>query len=672
MAMIDPARIRNVGILGDGGAGKTTLLEHVLFDTGVVNRVGSVEEGTTVGDYLEEEKEHHHTVTMKLAHVEWQGERIHLVDHPGYADFVGDVAASSAVLDGVVIVVDASAGPQAGADNAVKYASLHNVPRAFFINKLDREHTDFYTTVEELRATYGKQCVPLVVPVGNGHGIEGVINILDGDTSPVAQQIGKIKEDLSDAIAECDEEMLAKYLESGELSSEEFHRGLHQCIMEGKIVPVIAGCAERDLGMRELLDLIADGFPSPAERHVVVHDGRGNQVELEVSADAPFLGQVFHSAIDPYVGHLTFFRVLNGTLRSNSEVFNHTRGHKERVGQILLLNGKNQEPVDEVGPGDLAAITKLKNTHFGDTIEAVGSDYEALPIELPEGMMRLAIVPKSRADEDKIGEALAKLHEEDPTFEHYRDEQTSEHIIRGVGDMQLSVLLERMRRQFNVSADVRPPRIAYRETIRGRAEVRGRHKKQSGGHGQYGDVQIRVSPNGRGEGYRFIDSITGGVVPRQYIPAVDKGCQDALSRGVISGHPVVDVVVELFDGTYHTVDSSDMAFQIAASMAIQDAIRQAQPCLLEPYVNLEITVPDEYMGDITGDLNGRRGRVLGIEPLGHGRQLIRASAPEAEVLSYSSQLRSMTQGKGSFAAHASHYEEVPEHIAKPLIAAAQK
>lgn len=672
MGMIDPSKIRNVGILGDGGAGKTLLLEHILFDAGAVSRLGSIEEGTTVGDYLQEEIEHHHTVTMKLAHVEWKGERIHLVDHPGYSDFVGEIAASSAVLDGVVIVVDAAAGPQSGADNAVKYASLHNVPRAFFVNKLDREHTDFDDVVRQLREVYGKQCVPLVVPVGAGQSLERVVNIFDGDTTGIESAIARIREEMSDAVAEVDESLLTAYLDTGELSPEDFHRGLHLGITQGKIMPIIAGSAERDMGMRELLDLIAESFPSPVERHVIVHDGSGNLVELPVSADAPFLGQVFHAAIDPYVGHLNFFRVLNGTLKSNSEVYNHTRGHKERVGQILLLNGKNQETVDQVGPGDLAAITKLKNTHFGDTLEAVGQDYEVPAIELPEGMVRLAIIPKTRADEDKIGEALGKLHEEDPTFAHYRDENTGEHIIKGVGDMQLSVLLERMQRQFGVSAEVRPPRIAYRETIRGTAEVRARHKKQSGGHGQYGDVHIRVRPNGRGEGYLFVDKITGGVVPRQYIPSVDKGAHEALTRGVISGHPVVDIVVELFDGSFHTVDSSDMAFQIAASMAIQDAVKQASPCLLEPYVTMEITIPEEFMGDITGDINSRRGRILGIDAAGTGRQLVRASIPEAEVLSYSSALRAMTQGKGSFEMHPSHYEEIPEHLAASIIAEAKQ
>ncbi|MBI1318098.1 MAG: elongation factor G [Candidatus Hydrogenedens sp.] len=666
MSMLDPSRIRNVGVLGHGGVGKTTLIENVLHDAGVVNRVGTVEDGTTVGDYLQEEKEHHHTITMKLAHVDWNGVRVHLVDHPGYADFVGEVAASSAVLDGVVILVDGAAGPEVGTDNAVKYADLHKVPRAFFVNKLDRDQTDFATVVEQLKEAYGKACVPLVVPTGSGP-ISGVVNILD-EAAESDPAFAALREQAMDVVAETDDSLTEKYLDGQKLTPDELRQGLHDGIARGDIMPILAGSATQDIGMRELLDLIALCFPSPVDRHVVVHKGDGSLVELEVSPDAPFLGQVFHSAIDPYVGHLTFFRVLTGTLKSQSDFINHTRGHKERTGQIYLLNGAQQEPVEAVGPGDLAAMTKLKDTHFGDTIEAIGADFEADPIELPEGMVKLAIVPKSRADEDKIGESLGKLHEEDPTFDHFRDEQTHEHIIRGMGDMQLEVLLERMERQFGVHAEVRPPRIAYKETIRGSAEAHGRHKKQSGGHGQFGDVHIRVRPNERGAGYEFVDSITGGVVPRQFIPSVDKGSQDALAKGIISGHPVVDIVVELYDGSFHTVDSSDMAFQVAASMAIQEAVQKARPCLLEPVANVSVTTPDEYLGDITGDLNGRRGRILGIEPAPGGKQTIQAQVPEREMLSYASKLRSITHGKGSYESRFSHYEELPEHLEKAVIA----
>jgi elongation factor G len=667
MAMLDPSRIRNVGVLGHGGVGKTTLIENILHDAGVVSRVGSVEDGTTVGDYLQEEKDHHHTITMKLAHIDWKGTRIHLVDHPGYADFVGEVAASSAVLDGVIILVDAAAGPEIGTDNAVKYADLHKVPRAFLVNKLDRDHTDYLQVVERLRASYGKQCVPLVVPVGAGSGISGVVNILD-ESQAASPELESLREQAMDVVAETDDSLTEKYLDGQKLTTDELRRGLHDGITRGDIIPVLAGAATRDIGMRELLDLVAQCFPSPVDRHVIVHKGDGNLVELEVSPTAPFLGQVFHAAIDPYVGHLTFFRVLTGTLKSQSEFFNHTRGVKERTGQIYLLNGSVQEPVDAVGPGDLAAMTKLKDTHFGDTIEALGEDLEADPIELPEGMVKLAIIPKSRADEDKIGEALGKLHEEDPTFEHYRDEETREHIIRGMGDMQLEVLLERMERQFGVHAEVRPPKIAYKETIRGEAEAHGRHKKQSGGHGQFGDVHLRVRPNARGAGYEYVDSITGGVVPRQYIPSVDKGSRDALAKGVLAGYPVVDIVVELFDGSFHTVDSSDMAFQIAASMAVQEAVQKARPCLLEPVAAVAITTPDEYLGDITGDLNSRRGRILGIDPAASGKQIIQAQVPERELRGYASKLRSFTHGKGSYESRFSHYEELPEHLEKAVMA----
>jgi elongation factor G len=398
-----------------------------------------------------------------------------------------------------------------------------------------------------------------------------------------------------------------------------------------------------------------------------VQDAQGQEVELKVGLNEPFLGQVFRSVVDPYVGHLTFFRVLTGTLRSDSEFYNVTRGVKERTGKVYLMNGKEQPQVDSVGPGDLAALTKLKNTHFGDTLAAVGLEYRMPPITLPDSMVKLAIVPKTRADEDKIGEALNRLAEEDPTFTHYRDEATREHVIKGMGDLQIDILLDRMKRKYHVEADTMTPRVAYRETVKGKAEVQGKHKKQSGGHGQYGDVQIRISPNERGGGYKFVDGIVGGVVPRQYIPHVDKGAQEALERGVISGNPVVDVVVELFFGSFHTVDSSEMAFKIAASLAIQKGVREAKPCILEPIMEIAVTVPEDYMGDITGDLNSRRGRILGMEPAGGGRQTIRAHVPEAEVLRYSTDLRSRTGGRGSYELKFDHYDEAPETIARELI-----
>lgn len=672
MATVTADKVRNVGILGHGGTGKTMLLEHVLHIVGKTSRLGKIEDGNTVCDYLEEEIQRQQTVAMKLVHAEWQGTRIHLVDHPGYADFQGEVAASIAVLDGVVIVVDATTGIQVGTDTAWKYAEKHHTPRAFFVNKLDREHTDFDETASLLQQTYGMQCVPLVIPVGKSSALRSVVNILTGENPEVADRIAALRSSMVDVVAESDDALLEKYLEAGELTPEEFNRGLQSGIQSGKIIPILAGSVEKEVGIAELMDTISNSFPSPLNRTFVAKDHSGNDVNIEVSPDAPFVGQVFRSVVDPYVGQLTLFRVITGTLRADTEFYNITTSSKERTGKIFLLCGKEQTLAPQVGPGDLAAMAKLKNTHFGDTIATPSCAFELPKIALPDSMVKLAIFPKSRADEDKIGEALNRIAEEDPTFTHCRDTNTNEHVIRGMGDLQLDILLERMKRKFNVEAETRTPKVAYRETIKKQAEAQGKHKKQTGGHGQYGDVHIRVKPNDRDKGYEFVDSVVGGVVPRQYIPHVDKGCQAALARGVIAGYPVVDIIVELFYGSYHEVDSSEMAFKIAASLAIQKCVKEANPCILEPIMEIAVTVPDEYMGDITGDLNSRRGRILGMEPAGPGRQCVRATVPEAEILHYSTDLRSKTAGRGSYALKFIHYEEVPQHIAQEIIAAYDK
>jgi len=669
---VDGAKVRNVGILGHGGTGKTTLIEHVLHAAGKTNRMGRVQDGNTVCDYLEEEIQRKQTISMKLAHVDWDGIRIHMVDHPGYADFLGEVAASVPVLDNIIVMVDASTGVQVGTDNAMAYADKYQTPRAIFVNKLDRENVDFDAVVESLRKTYGNQCVPLVIPIGKGESLKGAVNILTGDTSAVADEVAELKSEMTDAVAESDDALLEKFLETGELSHDEFDQGLHNGIKSGKIVPIIAGSVDKDVGVRELLDVISHAFPTPFERTVIAHNGTGKDIELKISPDSPFVGQVFRSVVDPYVGQLTLFRVFTGTLRSDSEFYNCSTQAKERTGKLFLMNGKEQKAVDAVGPGDLAAMTKLKHTHFGDTIAAPGTDLKLPKIALPESMVKLAIVPKSRADEDKIGEALNRLAEEDPTFSHYRDPATHEHIVRGMGDLQLDILLDRMKRKFHIEASTHPPKVAFKETVKGKSEVQGKHKKQSGGHGQYGDVHLRISPNGRGEGYKFVDSVVGGAVPKNFIPAVDKGCVEALEKGVIAGYPVVDIVVDLFYGSYHDVDSSEMAFKIAASMAIQKGVREARPCLLEPILQIEITVPDDCMGDINGDLNSRRGRILGLESAGPGRQRIRAMVPEAEVLTYSTSLRSISGGRGSYSLKFDHYDEVPDHVAQPIIAEYEK
>jgi elongation factor G len=669
---IDASKVRNVGILGHGGSGKTMLIEHILHKAGRTSRIGKIEDGNTAGDYLDEEKERQQTICMKLMTVEWKGSRVHIVDHPGYVDFGGEIAASTPLLDGLVILVDATTGVQVGTDSAFKYAELHHTPRAFFVNKLDRENSSFDEAVEDIQKNYGIHCVPLVIPVGSASQLGGVVNIFSGENAAIADQIETLRGKMKDAVAESDDALLEKYLEAGDLTPEEFDHGLQKGITSGKIVPILAGSVEKEIGIDELMDVIAHSFPSPLERHFVAKDPEGNDVEVKISSDGPFLGQVFRSIVDPYVGQLTLFRVISGTLRSDTDFYNVTTQTKERTGKIFFLCGKDQTQVPEAGPGDLAAMTKLKNTHFGDTIAVAGTRIEMPKIVLPESMVKLAIIPKSRADEDKMGEALNRIAEEDPTFRHYRDKETGEHVVKGMGDLQLDILLERMKRKYNVECETRTPKVAYKETVRGKSEVQGKHKKQTGGHGQYGDVHLRISPNERGAGYEFVDSIVGGVVPKQYIPHVDRGSQDALGKGVIAGYPVVDIVVDLYFGSYHDVDSSELAFKIAASLAIQKGVKEARPCLLEPVMEIAVTVPDEYMGDVTGDLNSRRGRILGMEPGGPGRQCIRSLVPEAEILRYSTDLRSMTGGRGTYMLKFSRYDEMPEQVAQGLIAAYEK
>jgi elongation factor G len=669
MASVDPNKIRNVGFLGHGGSGKTMLIEHILNDAGATQRVGTIAEGNTVGDYLEEEKEREQTICMKLMHCDWHGTRIHMVDHPGYVDFLGEVASSIGSLDAAVILVDATTGVQVGTDHAMSYCDANTTPRAIFVSKTDRDNTDYHAVVDALKETYGNHCVPLVIPIGEGSNLSGCVNIMKGDNPDVHDEVMELRTSITDVVAESNDELLEKFLDSGELSEEDFNRGMHEGIRAGKIVPIIVGSVELDIGVKELMDVIEELFPTPLERTIVGRNAKEEDVTMEASADGPFIGQVFRTLVDPFVGQLTLIRVLSGTLQTDSDFYNVTTNSKERTGKLHFLCGKEQSNVAAAGPGDLIALAKLKHTNFGDTVASAGTDIIFPKPAMPEAMVKLAIEPKSKADEDKIGEALHRIADEDPTFTHYRDPDTKEHVVRGLGDLQLEILLDRMHRKYHVEAQTRTPKVAIKETVKGKSDVKGKHKKQSGGHGQYGDVSLRISPSQRGAGYKFIDSVVGGVVPRQYIPHVDKGCQEALDRGVIAGYPVVDVTVELHFGSYHDVDSSEMAFKVAAAQAIKKGVVEARPCLLEPVMEIEITIPDEVMGDVNGDLNSRRGRIMGMETAGPGRQCIKAQVPEAEVLRYSTDLRSMTGGRGSYTMKFSHYDEVPEHVAQDIIAA---
>ena len=664
--------VRNIALYGHSGAGKTMLMEHLLHRAGVTNRLGSIKEGNTVGDYLSEEIEHQHSLSLKLSHFDWHGKRIHMIDHPGYSDFIGEVAATAPIIDGAIIVIDATTGPRVGTDYAMRFCERFKIPHAIFVNKMDHAKADFDGVMHAIQESYGPECIPLVIPVGHGKDLERVVHIIDGDLGDFAESVDTLKTAMMDVVAESDDELVEKYLDEGTLTHDEFEHGLQAGISSGHIVPVIAGSVELDMGVEELMTLVGDEFPSPLDRHVICTNGTSEEIDFEVSASGPFLGQVFRSVVDPFVGHLTLFRVFSGTLESDDEFLNVTSNNKERAGKLFLLQGKKQTAVSRVEPGDIAAMTKLKHTHFGDTISSVGTVVSLPKIHLPEPMMKLAIYAKSRGDEDKIGEALHHIAEEDPTFLHYRDADTNEHVIRGMGDLQLEILLARLKNKYKVDAETQLPKVAYRETIKGNADVQGKHKKQSGGHGQYGDVKIKFSPNPRGEGYLFVDSVVGGVVPRQYITHVDKGIQQSLQKGVISGYPVVDVVAELYFGSYHDVDSSEMAFKIAASHAVQDGIKEAKPCILEPVLEIEVTVPISSMGDVNGDLSGRRGRILGMDVAHGNKEVIRAAVPESEMLRYATELRSLSSGRGTFTAKFSHYEEVPEGVFKELVAAYEK
>jgi len=676
MSKPDLKKSRTIAMLGHGGAGKTTLIERALFEAGVVTRQGTIAERNTVSDYLDEERARGHSISLTPVCFDYDGCRFHMIDCPGYADFVGEIAASVRVVDGVILVVDAVEGIEIGTDTSWSYADKIGLPTLIFVNKLDRENAQFGQIVSQLQMSYGNQCTPLCVPIGSGTDLSAVAGLASSKPEDVPEsvrdQFSQMREKMVDTIAEGDDALLEKYLEEGALSDEEIGTGLLNGIKQRAVVPILGGSVEKGIGVKDLLDLIVRSFPNPLDRQPIsATDADGADTSVEPKVDGPLCGFVFKTVSDPYVGNLTLFRVYSGTLKADSEFYNTRKRSKERVGSLLLLRGKEQIPVDMVYPGDIGAIPKLKNTDVSDTMADAQNKLVIPEIEFPEPMVRLAIEPKSRADEDKIGQALRRIAHEDPTFKEYRDEDTRDHIISGMGDLHLDIVVDRLKNKYNVDVETRIPQVPYRETIKSSVKVQGKYKKQSGGRGQYGDVWLEVSPLERGSGFEFGDQIVGGVVPKNYIPAVEKGVVEALAKGVIAGYPVIDLKVVLYDGTHHPVDSSDMAFKIAGSMAIQKAVEQAQHCLIEPIMEIEVTVPNDNMGDITGDLNSRRGRILGIEP-GIGKQTIKAHVPLADVLRYSTDLRSITGGRGSFKMKLSHYDEVPQRLADEIVAARRK
>lgn len=682
-------KIRNVSLIAHGGAGKTSLTEALLYTSKAIDRLGNVMEGTTVSDHDPEEVKRSVSISASLAPVEWKEHKINFIDTPGYFDFVGEVRGALRVSDAAVIVACAVSGVEVGTEKVWNYCDEHEIPRAFYINKMDRENANFDRTLESLRQSFGVSVAPVMLPIGAEASFSGVVDLVtmkaysfeDNGRKVVEKDIpadlsGRVEEyrtALVEVVAETDDELLMKYLEGEPLTDEEIVNGVRQSIASGQLVPVFCGSAVKNVGSQMLLDTVVSSFPSPtlAQPPKGQNPKNGEEETRAAATDAPFSALVFKTMADPYVGKLSLFRVYSGVFKSDSQSYNVNKNASERVGQLFSVRGKNQEPVAQVGAGDIGAVAKLNVTTTGDTMADKDRPIEYAPISFPNPVMSLAVEAKAKGDEDKIGSGLARLTEEDPTLKVRRDTETKQLIISGMGDLHLDVITSRLSSKFGADVELTTPKVPYRETIRGNTRVEGKHKKQSGGKGQFGHVWLEMRPSAPGGGFVFEDKIFGGSVPRQYIPAVEKGLRETMEEGVIAGCPVVDVTVALVDGSYHTVDSSEMAFKIASSMAFKKGFMDCRPVLLEPIMSVEVTVPEQYMGDIIGDLNKKRGRVLGMDPQG-SFQVVRAMVPLSEMFRYATDLRSMTQGRASFTMTEAAYEEMPANIADAVIAEASK
>jgi elongation factor G len=671
--------VRNILIVGHGGAGKTSLVEAVLHATGATNRVGRVEDGTTVTDFEPEETRKQISVSLAVAPVEYDGFKVNLLDAPGYADFVGDVRAALPAADAVLFVVSAVEGVETQTEVVWTMAEELGLPRAFFISKLDRDRASFARSLDGIQAAFGKACAPLYLPIGEEHDFRGLVGLLSGRgflydgggrtegevPAELQEAAAGLREQLIEAIIQEseDEALMDRYLGGDEIAPTDLIPDLEQAVAAGRLFPVLAGAATRNIGVTELLEVCTQAFPSPAERPAV--EGR------RADPAGPLAAYVFKTISDPYVGRMNLFRVLSGTFLPDSTVLNATKGKDERVGHLLTVRGKAQEPADQVAAGDVGAVAKLADTATGDTLSAKDDPVTLPAPSMPDPLLPIAIAPKSRGDEEKLSSGLGRAEAEDLTLRVERNPETKQTILWGMGENHIEVTLERLKRKYGVEVVQVPLLLPYKETFRQPVKALGRHVKQSGGHGQYAICNIEVEPLPRGAGFEYVDKIYGGAVPNQFIPSVEKGVRKAMEDGLLAGFPVVDIRVTLYDGKYHSVDSSDMAFQIAGGLALKEAAANAEMALLEPVLELEVLVPDEYVGDILGDLSSRRGRVVGTDPVGTGRTLVRATVPEAEAVRYAIDLRSMTRGRGSFARRFSHYEELPPQLAAKVVGEAK-
>lgn len=636
--------IRNVALLGHGGCGKTTFLESALYETGVIKKLGKVEDGNTVSDYDKMEVEKGYSINTSVVPVEWKGSKINFIDTPGYFDFIGEVNAALRAAEAAVIMVDAGSGIQVGTEAAWNACERYSMPRFISITKRDKDEFDFYKTFDELKAKFGNKLVPLSWPLS-----------------------AEIDDELKEAIAESDEELMEKYFDGEEFTDEEIKKGMVKGISEGNIVPVCSSAFQLGHGVEGLLDLLLEYVPTPLQHGPYRgFNDKNEPVERISVTDAPMSAFVFKTIVDPFVGKISVMKVITGKINSGTEVYNERIGKTEKLGKLFFLRGKEQLELNYAEAGDIVAVAKLQNTKSGDTLCDKSDVIRYLPLDFPSPTFYIAIEALDKNDDEKMGVGLARLREEDPSFVVERNNETHQTLLGGQGDIQLGIILAKLKDRFGVSVKTVPQKIAYRETIKGNSDVQGKHKKQSGGAGQYGDVHIRFSPSDKE--FEFSEELFGGSIPKNYVPAVEKGLIESLERGPLAGCKVVNIKAVLYDGSYHDVDSNEVSFKIAASLAFKKGIVEANPCLLEPIMHVEITVPDEYMGDVIGDMNKRRGKILGMEPLPNGGQKVVAEAPQAELFDYALGLRSMTQGRGVFEMKFERYEELPKHLAEKIIA----
>ncbi|ADB70052.1 elongation factor G [Listeria monocytogenes] len=679
-------KTRNIGIMAHIDAGKTTTTERILFYTGRIHKIGETHEGASQMDWMEQEQERGITITSAATTAQWKGYRVNIIDTPGHVDFTVEVERSLRVLDGAVAVLDAQSGVEPQTETVWRQATTYGVPRVVFVNKMDKIGADFLYSVGTLHERLAANAHPIQLPIGAEDTFEGIIDLIEMNALYYEDDLGNdphIKEipadlkDLADeyrgklveAVAELDEELMMKYLEGEEITKEELKAGIRKGTLNVEFYPVVCGTAFKNKGVQPMLDAVLDYLPAPTDVPAingVLPDGE--EAARHADDSEPFSSLAFKVMTDPYVGRLTFFRVYSGTLNSGSYVQNSTKGKRERVGRILQMHANHREEISIVYAGDIAAAVGLKDTTTGDTLCDEKEQIILESMEFPEPVIQVAIEPKSKADQDKMGQALAKLAEEDPTFRAETDQETGQTLISGMGELHLDILVDRMRREFRVEANVGDPQVSYRETYRKSAQVEGKFVRQSGGRGQYGHVWIEFGPNEEGKGFEFENAIVGGVVPREYIPAVQAGLEGALDNGVLAGYPLIDIKAKLYDGSYHDVDSNEMAFKVAASMALRNAAKKCDPVILEPMMAVEVVIPEEYLGDIMGNITSRRGRVDGMEARGNA-QVVRAFVPLANMFGYATHLRSGTQGRGVYTMQFDHYEEVPKSIAEEIIKA---